>query len=150
MANGQRTNHKGAGKQKTAMDHNRRYGNRNGTGHNGKGHNATHGRNMAAGRNGPFTNSINAWNTRSDLAVWSIPYTVTAGGFVLGGSDSILLADGYELDPGDTIVSVGGIDCVESTLELPEMVDQAYEGGNLVVVVREAKSGKMIEVELLD
>jgi hypothetical protein len=136
----------GNGKRNAAMNHNRQNNRHAKSGHNGKA-NGHH--NGAEGGRGTFGTSVNAWSSRSDLAVWgAVPYAVTAGGFVLEGSDSIPLAEGFEIDPGDTIVSVGGIECVESAPALPVLVEQAYRDDNLVVVIREAKTGDVIEVEL--
>jgi hypothetical protein len=78
-----------------------------------------------------------------------IPYTITAGGFLIGGTDRVLLAGGYELDPGDTIVSVGDVDCSDSTMDLADLVDEAKEDGNLVMVVRQGTSGRRVEMELV-
>ena len=125
--------HKGNGKRNAAMNGSRRTNRLDG----------------AQGGRGTIANGINAWSTRSDLAVWNaVPYEVTAGGFVLGGSESIRIADGFELDPGDTIVSVGGIECVESAPALPVLIKQAYRDEKLLVVIREASTGDVIEVEL--
>ena len=52
------------------------------------------------------------------------------------------------LDPGDTIVSVGDVDCADSSMALTDMVDQAYEDGRPVMVVREGGSGELVEVNL--
>jgi len=138
---------------------------KNGTGHTQRnklqgakgGHNATarHGVNgrhdMKGGRNSSLNHgkTIYAGSTnRFNEIIGGIPYTSVATGFLIGGSDRFLLAGGYELDPGDTIVSVGEIDCADSTMVLPDLVDQAYEEDALVMVIRKGISGDLIEVEL--
>jgi hypothetical protein len=107
--------------------------------------------NMKGGRNGSLNHGKLIYagsNNRFNEFISGIPYTSVATGFLIGGSDRFLLADGYELDPGDTIVSVGEIDCADSTMVLPDLVDQAYEEDVLVMVIRKGISGDLIEVEI--
>jgi len=112
---------------------------------------------MGAGRNGKLRPGSPSGNGRSvgsagnngfNAAFEGVAYTRTAAGFVIGGSDPIYVTGDYELDPGDTIVSVGGVECGESPMALTELVNEAYEVGNLVMVIQEGTSGDQIEVEL--
>jgi hypothetical protein len=90
----------------------------------------------------------NSVNKGLQVNITNINYTNTVAGFVVAGIGQFPLTSSFQLDPGDTIVSVGGISCGDSNLALSDMVDQAYQDGNLVMVVRDVNTGELVEVEL--
>jgi hypothetical protein len=54
----------------------------------------------------------------------------------------------YSLDPGDQIVSVGGVECSTSEMTLQELLDQAYQNGERYIMVRDVNTGELVRVEL--
>jgi hypothetical protein len=80
--------------------------------------------------------------------VTRIRYNITNLGFVIGGSGQWNFTSNCTLDPGDVIVSVGGVDCGSSGLSLQQLVNQAYQGGNLDCVVKDVNTGNLDTVTL--
>jgi hypothetical protein len=77
-----------------------------------------------------------------------IRYNVSNFGFVIGGSAQCNFTSNYQLDPGDIIVSVGGVNCAGSGMNLQQLISQAYQGGNLDCVVKDVNTGNLDTITL--
>src|SRR5262249_9117420 len=77
-----------------------------------------------------------------------ILYNVTFNGFVIGGNTQWRFISNCTLDPGDVIVSVGGINCGNSNLSLQQLINIAYQNGNFSVVIRDVNTGNLETFQL--
>jgi len=80
--------------------------------------------------------------------VLTITYISTISGFTITGTSQVTLTDDCVLDPGDVVVQVGNVPCTNTSLSLSELIDQAYQSGALVVVIRDVNTGDLVNIDL--
>jgi hypothetical protein len=80
--------------------------------------------------------------------VTNINYAPTSNGFQITNSTQVAFLPACSLDPGDVIVSVGGVSCANTAMSLQDLIDAAYSNGVLVIVVRDVNTGVLVECSL--
>lgn len=89
-------------------------------------------------------NTFNTNNSRTTINntvinnASSVNHSRTTHGLVVTSNCAMPFTRNWDLEPGECIVSIGGMNCADSNLSLQDMIAQAYQNGNLSCTIRTA------------